>query len=85
MILADCKQNLNEALVTPRSLNDWLINNDGYVGESLKYAVVKEFGITYHGSTDNLEYIVSLYEQGKAVILNVQYGKHWVLMTGYEG
>ena len=62
MILADCKQTLNDSLVTPQSLNEWLINNDGYVGENLKFGVVRDFGITYAGSTDNLEYIVSLYE-----------------------
>ena len=85
MILADCGKTINGQSPNPRSLNAWLSANNGYSSASLVWSSLSNFGLTYVGKVSSDASIKSYFDNGKAVILNVNNGGHWVLMTGYSG
>ena len=86
MVLADCGKSIGGAVATPRTLNTWLRNNGGYVqGNLFVWAAVNNFGLGFVGKAYSASDIQSYFRQGKAVILNVNNGGHWVLMTGISG
>jgi len=62
-----------------------LIKNGGYVsGDEYVWSAVDKLGFSYAGSISNSQ-IISNFNQGKTIMLNVRGGSHWVLMTGYSG
>ena len=85
MILADCGRAVNGQSANPRSLNTWLSANGGYSGASLVWGSVNKLGLTFVGKFTSDATIKSYFDQGKGVVLNVNNGGHWVLMTGYSG
>ena len=86
MVLADCSKSISGAVATPRTLNSWLRNNGGYVqGNLFVWGSVGSFGLGFVGKAYSANDIQSYFRQGKAVILNVNNGGHWVLMTGISG
>ena len=85
MVLADCGRSINGQSANPRSLNQWLSANGGYSGASLVWGSVNKLGLTFVTKTTTHNDIINYFRQGKAVVLNVNKGGHWVLMTGYSG
>ena len=82
MILADCGKKIDNAIVTPKSLNTWLIKNKGYEGKSFLWESLRKFGLKLVAKNSNPNQIAAHFELGKHVILNVNKGGHWVLVTG---
>ena len=85
MILNDCGRAVNGQTANPRSLNAWLGANGGYSGASLVWGSVNKLGLTFVTKTTSDAEIINYFRQGKAVVLNVNNGGHWVLMTGISG
>ena len=82
MILAECGKKIDNAIVTPKSLNTWLIKNRGYDGLSFVWSSLEKFGLKIVTKTSNPKQIAAYHKKGKHVILKVNKGRHWVLMTG---
>ena len=86
MVLADCGKTISGATSTPKTLNTWLTHNGGYAsGDLFVWGSVSKFGLGYVGKTATHSQIQSHFKSGKAVVLNVNNGGHWVLMTGISG
>lgn len=75
----------NWASFNPRTLNQWLKANGGYVsGDLFVWASINKLGLTFGGFISNSA-IKSNLDAGKVVIVNVHNGGHWVLAHGYSG
>ena len=85
MVLADCGRQIGGATANPRTLNQWLSANGGYSGASLVWGSVGSLGLSFVTKTTSHTEIINYFKSGKAVVLNVNQGGHWVLMTGYSG
>jgi len=77
------------ANVTPATLNDWLIHNDGFVnGNLLAWGSVNKFGkmtlMNYYRGAGSLSVanLKNFVNQGYPVVVNVRSGGHWVLVVG---
>lgn len=69
----------------PKTLNQWLRSNGGYVsGDLFVWASINKLGLTFGGFVSNAN-IKSNLDAGKVVICNVHNGGHWVLAYGYNG
>ena len=83
MVLRACGRTVGGAAADPGSLNRWLGQNGGYVsGNSFVWGSVGSLGLGYVGQTSSATDIRSHFRNGRAVVLNVRNGGHWVLMTG---
>jgi hypothetical protein len=82
MVLAGCGKIIDKATVTPKSLNTWLKNNNGYAGNLLYWERLGNLGLSFVGKVNDPKQISAYHKQGKAVVLNVKNGGHWVLLTG---
>ena len=82
MILADSGKTIDGEIVTPKSLNTWLRNNNGYSDKLFVWGSVAKFGLNYVTKTSNHKQIAAFHKLDKAIILNVNKGGHWVLLTG---
>jgi ABC-type bacteriocin/lantibiotic exporter with double-glycine peptidase domain len=70
---------------TPKTLNQWLKSNGGYVsGDLFVWASINKLGLTFKGFISNDKIKTNL-DAGNVVILNVHNGGHWVLAYGYNG
>lgn len=68
----------------PKTLNDWLKGNGGYVsGNLFVWASINKLGLTFKGFVANSA-IKSNLDAGNVVICNVHNGGHWVLAHGYS-
>ena len=86
MVISDCGRSIGGASATPKTLNTFLKNNGGYAsGNLFVWGAVSSFGLSHVGFATTASSIQSYFKQGKAVILNVNNGGHWVLMTGISG
>ena len=86
MVIADCGRSIGGAQATPKTLNTFLRNNGGYVsGNLFVWGAVNSFGLGFVGKAYNSNDIQNHFRQGRAVILNVNNGGHWVLVTGISG
>lgn len=69
----------------PRTLNQWLKANGGYVsGDLFVWGSINKIGLTFEGKVSNGQIKAKL-DAGKVVICNVHNGGHWVLAHGYSG
>ena len=77
---------------TPKTLNEWLRNNDGYSGNNLIETQVplidpeRIFWLddAFHTTNDlSFEVVCSYISKGRIVIANVNNGGHFVLLNGY--
>ena len=83
MVLADCGKTIDGATTTPKNFNTWLKHNGGYAsGDLFVWGSVSKLGLSFVTKTSTHSQIESYFKEGKAVILNVNNGGHWVLMTG---
>ena len=73
-----------DSVSTPNVVNRYLMENEGYLGNTLVWTAVENFGFTYNGQTSEKETIVNNIKQQKLVLLNVRSGAHWVLATGFN-
>ena len=86
MIMNGCNKRINNLVVDPRVMNNWLITNGGYVSDDhFVWGSIVKLGFGHLGLIVDKDAIVSYFNSGKAVILNVNHGGHWVLMTGFSG
>ena len=86
MILNDCGKKINEQDITPQNLNQWLRSFGGYVdGDLLVWGSIKPYGYSFQGKFTDQATIEQYFNNGYAVVLNVNNGGHWVLMTGISG
>ncbi len=86
MVLNGCGRTISGAAATPKTLNSYLTNNGGYAqGDLFIWGSVAPFGLSYVGQTRDQTAIRNYFSSGHAVILNVNNGGHWVLMTGSSG
>lgn len=79
---------------TPKSLNEWLKNNEGYDGSNdlieTQVPLINPDRIVWPADafhkTNDLAFseVVSYLEKGRVVIGNVNNGGHFVLLTGYS-
>lgn len=66
----------------PPNVNNWLKNHGGFVsGDLFVWASVNPLGTTFGGFITPSQ-VVSNFNAGHVVILNVNSGHHYVLMTG---
>ncbi len=85
MILANYNVNIYGSLANPGNYNTYLTNNGGYVQTDLYvWAVAGNFGLPFLGFASQSD-VINQFNAGNNVILNVNNGGHWVLLTGYEG
>ncbi len=85
MVLADCDKRLIGERANPKSVNNWLLNHDGfYLDSYLVWDSFHSFGMHYVGKTSTEANIRNFFNAGHVVILNVNNGGHWVLLTGFE-
>ena len=83
MILNYCGISINGGTANPRSFNNWLSNNRGYVGgNQFVWDSVDRIGLDYIGQVSNARDIRYYFNNDYSVILNVRNGAHFVLMTG---
>lgn len=77
----------------PKSLNEWLKNNEGYDGNNLIETQVPLINPDrifwpddgFHKTKDlSFEEVTKYIEKGRIVIGNVNNGGHFVLLTGYS-
>ena len=69
----------------PKTLNNWLKLNGGYVsGNLFVWASINQLGLTFKGTIANSA-IKSNLNAGNVVICNVHNGGHWVLAYTYSG
>ena len=66
-------------------LNSYLIKNGGYQGNLFVWNAVERFGLRYEGQTTNIDALKKAVCDQKVVVVNVDAGKHWVIVTGYSG
>ena len=71
--------------MNPGQFASWLKSNGGFSGNLFVWGSVSKFGLTYEGKIKGTSSIASQLCAGKIVILNVRYGGHWVLATGFDG
>jgi hypothetical protein len=84
MILNDCGKTINGAGADPGNFNSWLTSNGGYVsGNLFVWGSTSKFGLNFVGFLSTDADIKAKFNQGYAVILNVNNGGHYVLMTGH--
>eukprot|EP00050_Salpingoeca_kvevrii_P016217 m.53476 g.53476 ORF g.53476 m.53476 type:complete len:177 (-) comp6767_c0_seq2:130-660(-) len=71
----------------PDELNTWLKGHGGYVGgDELVWGAVNSLGISFQGQEHpSIDTIVSGLKSCHGIIANVLGGRHWVLLTAYEG
>lgn len=85
MILNTYGLKTSGAATNPGNLNTWLRNNGGYAsGDLIIWGSVSKLGLSYQGSYSGSGSAKTYFDQNKNVILNVNKGGHYVLMTGYE-
>ena len=70
---------------TPGTLNAWLMSHGGYSGNLFIWGSVKPLGLDFVGFEANHDKQAAHIKAGRAVILNVNNGGHWVLGTGVSG
>ena len=86
MVLNGCGRTISGAAATPKTLNNYLTNNGGYAqGDNFIWGSVATFELSYLGQTGDHYATRNYFSSGHAVILNVNYGTHWVVMTGESG
>ena len=85
MIINDCHKTIDGKASNPGTLNSWLKSHGGYVsGDLFVWGAVAPFGMSFVGFSSNHNDIRNHFNAGKAVILNVNNGGHYVLMTGHS-
>ena len=84
MVLNDCGKTLDGSAANPGTFNTWLKSHSGFSGNLFVWGSIATFGFSYQGKVTGSD-IDSHFNQGHAVILNVNNGGHWVLMTGISG
>ena len=63
-----------------------MISNGGFVsGNSFVWGSVGKLGLSFVGKTADHSAMRTHFKNGNAVMLNVNNGGHWVLMTGISG
>ena len=71
--------------VNPKTLNIWLKNNGGYIGDHFVWSSISSIGLKYTGeSKDHSDIRNCLCTPSWEVILNVKMGGHYVIATGYD-
>ena len=86
MIINDCGKTISGSSANPSTLNKWLKSNGGYAsGNLFVWGSVATYGLSYVGKVSSSSSIDSYHNKGYAVILNVNSGRHWVLLTGISG
>ena len=86
MVLNDCGKTVNGQSANPGNFNSWLVSNGGYVsGNLFVWGATSKFGLSFVGFSSDHNQIRNHFKAGKAVILNVNNGGHFVLMTGISG
>ena len=84
MVVNDCGKQVDGQSANPGTLNNWLKNHGGYVsGDLFVWGSVAPFGLSFVGFSSADADIKNHYNAGNAVILNVNNGGHFVLMTGH--
>ncbi|TNV71894.1 hypothetical protein FGO68_gene14227 [Halteria grandinella] len=85
MIINDCHKTIDGKASNPGTLNAWLRGHGGYVsGNLFVWGSVAPFGLSFVGFSSSDADIKNHFNQGHAVILNVNNGGHYVLMTGHS-
>ncbi len=86
MILNGCGLTIDGAASTPKTLNHWFANNDGYArGDFVRLNLLSKLGLVYYDELTFKPDMHNYFNSGKAVILEVNKGNHLVLMTGSSG
>ena len=67
---------------SPKTLNQYLRRNRGYVGNSFSWGMLSHFNLRQVARIADVKRIRSEMDKGHYVILFVM-GRHWVLATGY--
>ncbi|CAD8102431.1 unnamed protein product [Paramecium sonneborni] len=76
---------VTDGTTTPKTMNTWLKKHGGYVsGDLFVWASIEPLGFIFQGwcTTTQATY---KFDAGYHVILNVNNGHHYVLMTSYSG
>lgn len=83
MALASRGFRIGSATPNPANLNQWLIQNGGFVGNAIVWGSVGKLGMNnvLYGSP-SLEQMRSYVRSCNPMVINVRNGGHWVLVTG---
>ncbi|EFC47494.1 predicted protein, partial [Naegleria gruberi] len=71
--------------MNPGEFANWLKSNGGFSGNLFVWGSVSRLGLSYAGKVSGTAAIAEKLCSGSIVILNVRYGGHWVLATGFDG
>jgi len=84
--LALRKKKIGGADATPGTLNAWLKANKGYLKDDLvNFNALAPLGLKFDRFTKDENDIKTSLCAGDVVLLNVRFGKHWVLGEGVQG
>ena len=85
MVLNDCGKTVDGHAANPGTFNTWLKGHSGYVsGDLFVWGAVSPLGLSFVGFSTSDADMKAHFDQGDAVILNVNNGGHYVLMTGHS-
>ena len=71
--------------INPGTLNTWLKTHGGYIGDLFVWKSISPLGLKYTKETNNHDDIRHcLWDLNWEVILNVRFGGHYVIATGYD-
>ncbi|CAD8068965.1 unnamed protein product [Paramecium primaurelia] len=74
-----------DGTTTPRTMNTWLKKNGGYAsGDLFVWASIDKLGFHYQGKFTAAQ-AKTKFDAGQHIILCVNSGGHYVLMTSYSG
>ena len=81
--MAGAGKTINGTRTTPDTLNTFLLNNKGYVGNLFSWGAISQFGLKYEGQVSDTATIKKAVCDNKVVVINVKAGGHWVLVNGH--
>lgn len=85
MTSVDMMLNTYGKIGDPGAFNSWLKSHGGYAsGCLIIWGSVSSLGFKYIGKVSR-DKVKSNFDSGKHLVLNVNGGRHWVLMKGYSG
>lgn len=85
MILADCGKFIDGAIVNPKTLNTWMINNKLLTEDFyFDWSYINKFGFIYERSLTKIDSMIEYFNNGKAVILQNTSKNTYSVMTGYS-
>ncbi|CAK74644.1 unnamed protein product (macronuclear) [Paramecium tetraurelia] len=85
MILQTSGKTINNRAVNPAILNKYLTNNNGYKqGSEINFSVLDKVGLHIVKTVSDLRTAIEYYNNKYYIVLNINYGKNYGVLIGYN-